>query len=115
LCCLGATFVTASLADSSVVVFIAIVAGGHPPTRSTGDVMAKSTTPRPPSTRKPRAVKAPVSTAKIVSIMPPPDPAMVAVRAYEIFLQNGSMHGCDIEHWLQAERELLNARLTSAA
>jgi hypothetical protein len=45
----------------------------------------------------------------------PLDPAMVAVRAYEIFLENGSVHGYDLEHWLQAERELLNGRLTSAA
>ena len=45
----------------------------------------------------------------------PLDPAMVAVRAYEIFLEKGSVHGYDIEHWLQAERELLNGRLTSAA
>ena len=45
----------------------------------------------------------------------PIDPAMVAVRAYEIFLESGAVHGHDVEHWLQAERELLAARLTSAA
>ena len=84
--------------------------------------MAKSTTPRPPSARKPRAPKAAVSpaatgtTARIVSIVPAPlDPAMVAVRAYELFLESGGMHGYDVEHWLRAERELLAGRLTSAA
>ena len=82
--------------------------------------MAKSTPPRPTGARKPRAPKPPVSTAtstaRIVSITPAPlDPTMVAVRAYEIFLEKGSVHGYDIEHWLQAERELLNGRLTSAA
>jgi len=88
--------------------------------------MAKSTSPRPPSTRKPRAPKAAVSIAKVVSMVPAPldqapldsaplDPAMVAMRAYELFLESGSMHGYDVEHWLQAEREILAGRLTSAA
>ena len=85
--------------------------------------MAKSTTTRPPSVRKPRAPKAAVSaaastvtTAKIVSIAPAPlDPAMVAVRAYELFLESGGVHGYDVEHWLMAERELMAGRLTSAA
>ena len=78
--------------------------------------MAKSTSPRPASPRKPRVAKAAVSTAKIVSIAPTPlDPAMVAQRAYEIFLESGSVHGYDIEHWLRAERELMAGRLTSAA
>ena len=78
--------------------------------------MAKSTSPRPPSTRKPRAAKAAVGIAKVVSIVPAPvDPAMVAVRAYELFLESGAVHGHDVEHWLRAERELLAGRLTSAA
>ena len=45
----------------------------------------------------------------------PLDPAMVAVRAYELFLESGGVHGDDVEHWLRAERELLGGRLTSAA
>ena len=85
--------------------------------------MAKSTTPRPSGARKPRAPKAAVSAAssattiaRIVSIAPAPlDPAMVAMRAYELFLESGSVHGYDVEHWLRAERELLAGRLTSAA
>ena len=54
-------------------------------------------------------------------MVPPPldaaplDPAMVAVRAYELFLESGAVHGSDVEHWLRAERELLAGRLTSAA
>lgn len=27
-------------------------------------------------------------------------------RAYEIFLENGSQAGNDLEHWLQAEKEI---------
>ena len=78
--------------------------------------MAKSTSPRPPSPRKPRAPKAAVGIAKVVSMVPAPlDPAIVAMRAYQLFLESGSVHGYDVEHWLQAEREILAGRLTSAA
>ena len=30
----------------------------------------------------------------------------IAVRAYELFLQSGSVDGHDTEHWLRAEVEL---------
>ena len=30
----------------------------------------------------------------------------IATRAYELFLDDGAMHGRDIEHWLRAEHEL---------
>ena len=33
----------------------------------------------------------------------------IALRAYELFLTRGGQHGSDLEDWLQAERELLNA------
>ncbi|MCC6750565.1 MAG: DUF2934 domain-containing protein [Deltaproteobacteria bacterium] len=33
----------------------------------------------------------------------------VAVRAYELYLGRGGAHGCDVEDWLQAERELRDA------
>ena len=32
--------------------------------------------------------------------------AQIALRAYELFAQEGFMHGNDIDHWLRAEREL---------
>ena len=32
--------------------------------------------------------------------------AEIAKRAYEIWLKEGSGHGCDHDHWLRAEREL---------
>ena len=32
--------------------------------------------------------------------------AEIARRAYEIWLNDGSAHGSDLDHWLQAEREL---------
>jgi hypothetical protein len=32
---------------------------------------------------------------------------LIARRAYELFVEGGSQHGRDVEHWLAAERELL--------
>jgi hypothetical protein len=34
---------------------------------------------------------------------------MIACRAYELFLERGAQHGHDLDDWLQAERELLDA------
>jgi hypothetical protein len=31
----------------------------------------------------------------------------IARRAYELFIANGCEHGHDVDHWLQAERELV--------
>jgi len=33
----------------------------------------------------------------------------IARRAYELFLERGGEHGLDVEDWLQAERELIEA------
>ena len=86
--------------------------------------MAKSTTPRsttPKSTptRKPRVVKpaAPKLAAapKLVVAARTPAAHEIATRAYELFLENGSQHGFDVEHWLRAERELRARPMTSAA
>ena len=30
----------------------------------------------------------------------------VARRAYELFLSRGAQHGCDVDDWLEAERQL---------
>lgn len=34
----------------------------------------------------------------------------IAQRAYELYLQRGGRHGSDWEDWLQAEREVLDAK-----
>lgn len=77
--------------------------------------MAKSTTPRPApaAARKTRAPKR--TTPKLVVSTRTVDDAEIAARAYELFLESGSLHGRDVEHWLQAERELRARTLTSAA
>ena len=33
----------------------------------------------------------------------------IALRAYELFLARGGQHGRDLDDWLRAERELLDA------
>lgn len=33
----------------------------------------------------------------------------IETRAYEIWIASGSGHGRDLEHWLQAETEILKA------
>jgi DUF2934 family protein len=33
----------------------------------------------------------------------------IARRAYQLFLERGGEHGHDVEDWLQAERELIEA------
>ena len=35
--------------------------------------------------------------------------ACIGHRAYELFEQEGCCHGHDLEHWLQAEREVLGS------
>ena len=35
-----------------------------------------------------------------------PTPAEVRERAFEIHIERGGIHGCDLDDWLLAEREL---------
>jgi hypothetical protein len=35
-----------------------------------------------------------------------PSPAEIRRRAFEIHIERGGIHGCDVDDWLQAEREL---------
>jgi len=36
----------------------------------------------------------------------PPSHQAIAVRAYELYVARGCGNGCDMDDWLQAEREL---------
>jgi len=38
-----------------------------------------------------------------------PSRDQIAVRAYELFVVEGGVHGHDVDHWLRAERELLES------
>jgi hypothetical protein len=46
-------------------------------------------------------------TAVVVSKSATPSVDDIARRAYEIYLREGGVDGRHVEHWLQAERELL--------
>jgi hypothetical protein len=35
-----------------------------------------------------------------------PTPAEIRQRAFEIHIERGGIYGCDLDDWLQAEREL---------
>jgi hypothetical protein len=35
-----------------------------------------------------------------------PPPAEIRRRAFEIHIERGGIHGCDLDDWMQAEREL---------
>jgi len=39
---------------------------------------------------------------------PPVTQEQIAIRAYELFLEEGSAHGRDVDHWLRAEQQMLS-------
>jgi hypothetical protein len=56
-----------------------------------------------------RAVEAPMiirDTPMIITHHPAPTHDDIAKRAFQIFERRGYSHGCDVEDWYQAEREL---------
>jgi hypothetical protein len=46
------------------------------------------------------------SVTKEQSTKKAPTPEEIRKRAFEIHIERGGIHGCDLEDWLQAEREL---------
>lgn len=42
-----------------------------------------------------------------------PSPQEIRQRAFEIHIERGGIHGCDLDDWLQAERELKEKYSTS--
>src|SRR4026209_2840816 len=65
-------------------------------TQTTQSTMTRTRTRQSPTTPS-------TSTASSLSSLSHAD---IANRAYELFLAAGAPHGRDLEHWLQAEREL---------
>jgi Protein of unknown function (DUF2934) len=70
------------------------------------------------STRKTTNV---VTMPKPVSTTPEQSPSMnptdmdIAKRAFGIYCERGCQDGCDVEDWLQAERELRDTAKSTAA
>ena len=76
--------------------------------KNTGRKTVKgSTTSAPMVARATQAAK-PTGDAAIASPVARTQPtrAEIARRSFEIFLERGGEHGHDVEHWVQAEREL---------
>lgn len=67
-------------------------------------VVARPARTRAPRVRKPATANASGETVGLVV-----STEVIACRAYEIFVARGFEHGRDLEHWLAAERELLQA------
>jgi len=60
----------------------------------------------------PTADGAPVATVDTLT-PDPPSPEAIAVRAYELYVARGCAEGCDVDDWLQAERELRGAGVST--
>jgi hypothetical protein len=61
--------------------------------------------PQPDATG-PRLVKQTTSTPKPSVVQPDLTHEQIAMRAFELFQQEGGAHGQHVDHWLRAEREL---------
>ena len=61
----------------------------------------------PTSRKSVRSRKQPPNAVPPASSVSLPSHAVIAKRAYELFLQRGGVHGRDWEDWLTAERELV--------
>ena len=61
-------------------------------------------------------VRRPTAAAELNqnAIEPAPSPGEVASRAYFSYLNQGSQHGHDVRHWLEAETQLLADRFNAS-
>jgi hypothetical protein len=57
-------------------------------------------------TSAPMVMKATDARTSTVAVEHVPSTDDIARRSYELFLASGGTHGHDVEHWLQAERDL---------
>ena len=59
----------------------------------------------PSITKKKKSTKAKKMTAQKRDVNGPGN-EKIRLRAYQIYLEKGSLSGCDLDHWLEAERQL---------
>jgi len=74
--------------------------------------MARVTKPKQVEPVGPRLVRKP--DRRTTSTPPPFTPSyeQIAIRAYELFIVEGGAHGRHVDHWLRAERELMESEAT---
>jgi hypothetical protein len=70
-----------------------------------GIVMPRPSKPQPTTPTGPRLVK---KRAPQLPISTEVTHEQIAIRAYELFEQDGFVHGHHVDHWLTAEQELRN-------
>jgi hypothetical protein len=58
------------------------------------------------TTSAPMLVKATTTKVSVTAVKRSPTADEIARRSYQIFLEHGGEHGHDVEHWIQAERDL---------
>jgi len=78
------------------------VRGGFTESFKEDGTMSRVTTPpvaRPLTPGMPATTPPPLSSASVPR-------EKIAMRAYEKWLKNGCPHGCDRQHWMEAEDEL---------
>jgi hypothetical protein len=68
--------------------------------------MPRASKPQPAETSGPRLVR---KTTPKPPIPTSPSEDDIATRAYQIFELEGRQHGNHLEHWMRAQRELLEA------
>jgi hypothetical protein len=72
------------------------------PQDSKGQKRQSSTRPQAKPSRAQRSSPTrPVSTSDVLK-------ALIAKRAYERYAEQGYRHGCALEDWLEAEREIMS-------
>lgn len=52
--------------------------------------------------------------AAVPATLAAPTMEEIRIRAYQLYLERGGMHGQDLEDWLVAERQLMESRATSS-
>ena len=66
-----------------------------------------SSKPREHRRVEPHAMSATQAVAAEIKVEDSAHHQKIRIRAYEIYLERGEQLGCDVDDWLQAERELM--------
>lgn len=71
--------------------------------------MPRATKTETPAPARPRLVSKSVTKSNRTKSGASPESLheLITKRAYELFLQDGSVHGRHVEHWVRAEQEIM--------
>jgi hypothetical protein len=77
--------------------------------------MSQKTSPKSDTRPNPKIPSSDTARAAQAQRAGAPTSEAIARRAYELYLQRGSVSGYEVEDWLQAEAELVAAAATTSA